>query len=151
MVINLAIAATFIVPWIVLVSTESINKIQVLLGVAFFVSLMIIYATIAQLMLLMKTNKRSLWAAGTIGALVVLPPMTIALLGVQPTENATLFLFSTFPWAAIEYAATTTTIMALLGEWSALVLLNLQLTRQLRRAGESASKALFAGRPSLPS
>jgi hypothetical protein len=151
MVINLAIAATFIVPWIVLVPTESINKIQILFGVAFFFSLMIIYATIAQLMLLMKTNKRSLWTAGTIGALVVLPPMTLALLGVQPSENAMLFLFSTFPWAAIEYTATTTTIMALLGEWSALVLLNLQLTRQVQRAGESASKALFAKRPSLPS
>jgi hypothetical protein len=98
-------------------------------------------------MLLMKTNKRSLWAVGTIAALLVVPPMSLSILGIEPMENATLWLVSTFPWAAIEHAATTTGLMVLLGEWTVLVLLNVRLTRQLQRAGESQTKALLAGRP----
>jgi hypothetical protein len=137
--------------WISLWPSDSIDKTKAFLAVAFFVTLMMIYATLAQLMLLMKTQKRSLWAAGTITALVVLPPIILGFFGLDAYKNPTLWLFSTFPWLAMENAATTTIFMALLGEWSVLVLLNLRLTRQLRQAGESASKALLAGRPSLPS
>jgi hypothetical protein len=150
MAINLAIATTLVLPWILLLSAESLDKTKTLFGVAFFVSLMLIYATIAQLMLLIKTKKRSPRAAGTVGAAIFLPPLILGVLGINSYENPTPWLFSTFPWVGIEQAATTTIFLALLSEWGVLVLLNLQLTRQLRRAGESASKALFAGRPSLP-
>ncbi len=148
MAINLAIAATPVTLWILVWSGQGVD--QVLFGVAFFVSLMLIYATLAQMMLLIKAKKRSLWATGTVATAIFLPPTFLAAMGINPLENPTLWLFSTFPWAGMEYAATTTLLMALLGEWSILVLLNLRLTRQLQRAGESASKALFAGRPSLP-
>ncbi len=150
MAINLAIATTLVLPWILLLQAESLDKTKTLFGVAFFVSLMLIYATIAQLMLLIKTKKRSPRAAGTVGAAIFLPPLILGVLGINSYENPTPWLFSTFPWLGIEQAATTTIFLALLSEWGVLVLLNLQLTRQLRRAGESASKALFAGRPSLP-
>jgi len=119
--------------------------------VAFFISLMMIYASIFQLMLLMKSNKRSLWATGTVAALLVLTRLILGVLSIDTTINDTAWLFSTFPWVGIEHATTTTMFMALLGEWGVLVLLNLQLTRQLRRAGESASKALFTSRSSLSS
>ena len=150
MAINLAIAITPFLIWIVFVPSDAIDKTKALLAVAFFVSLIMIYSTIAQLMLMMKTSKRSLWAAGTIAALLVVPPLSLSILSVNTLEKPALWLFSTFPWAGIEHAATTTIVMALLGEWGVLVLLNLQLTRKLRRAGESASKALLAGRPVLP-
>jgi hypothetical protein len=157
MAINLAIATTLVALWILLVlpksgdlSSGSGDEIKGLFAVAFFVSLMLIYATIAQLMLLIQTKKRSPWPAGTVGAAIFLPPLFLGMSGINPYENPTPWLFSTFPWVGIEHAATTTIFMALLSEWGVLVLLNLQLTRQLRRAGESASKALFANRPSLP-
>jgi hypothetical protein len=145
--INLVIAITPFLVWILLLPTEYLDKIKGLFAVAFFISLMMIYASIFQLMLLMKTNKRSLWATGTIVALLVLPPMIIGVLCIDTIQNPTLWLFSTFPWVGIEHATTTTMFMALLGEWGVLVLLNLKLTRQLRRAGESASKALFTRSP----
>jgi hypothetical protein len=145
--INLVIATTPFFVWILLLPTEYLDKIKGLFAVAFFISLMMIYASIFQLMLLMKTNKRSLWATGTIVTLLVLPPMIIGVLCIDTIQNPTLWLFSTFPWVGIEHATTTTMFMALLGEWGVLVLLNLHLTRQLRRAGESASKALFTKAP----
>jgi hypothetical protein len=145
--INLVIAITPFLVWILLLPTEYIEKIKGLFAVAFFISLMMIYASIFQLMLLMKTQKRSLWATGTIAALNVLLPIILGVLSIDTYTNPTLWLFSTLPWVGIENATTTTMFMALLGEWGVLVLLNLQLTRQLRRAGESASKALFARSP----
>jgi apolipoprotein N-acyltransferase len=57
-----------------------------------------------------------------------------------------LWLFSTFPWAAIEYTQTTTIFLALLAELTVVALLNFQLNRQVRVLGESATKTLLSGR-----
>ncbi|NET59919.1 MAG: hypothetical protein F6K47_28350 [Symploca sp. SIO2E6] len=141
--INLAIATTPILLWIVLQSVEKIDKTKVLFGVAFFASWIMIYATLVQLILMMKTPKRSLWAAGTVAAIISLPVIILAVLEVFPDENPTLWLFSTFPWAGLEYGTASTVFMALLGQGIVLALLNLQLTRQLKLAGESATKALL--------
>ncbi|NWF59718.1 MAG: ABC transporter permease subunit [Fischerella sp.] len=157
MVINLVIVTTPLAIWILLapaLNTHPINNsnwlievgsFKAILGVALFITLMMIYATLAQRMLLMKTVKRSFWATGTVAAAIFLPPMLLGMLGVQASETPILWLFSSFPWTGLEYATTTTVFMALLGELSVLVLLNLQLIRQVKLAGESATKALLAG------
>jgi len=141
--INLAIATTPIVLWILLQSVNNIDKTRILFGVAFFASWILIYASIVQLMLMMKTPKRSLWAAGTIGSIICLPPIILEVLGIFPDENPTVWLFSTLPWLGLEHGVTPITVfIALLGEGIVLVLLNLRLTRQLQQAGKSATKAL---------
>ncbi|MGF1933794.1 MAG: ABC transporter permease subunit [Nostoc sp. ChiQUE02] len=151
--INLTIAT---IPWLVWISFTSvvdanygqndIYKLKVLLAIALSISLIMIYATIAQLILLLKTPKRSFWAIGTISAVTFLPPMILGILGVSSSKYPSVWLFSTFPWAGIEYSGVTTIFMSLLAELSVLALLNFQLTRQVRLAGESATKALLAGR-----
>ncbi|NET06071.1 MAG: ABC transporter permease [Symploca sp. SIO2B6] len=150
MAINIVIVAIPLVTWSLFGPFDSDEKTQMLFCVAFFVSLMMIYATITQIMLMMRTSKRSVWATGTIVAAVLLPPTILGVLGIDPYHNTIPWLFSTFPWAAIESAAINTMFMALLAQLSVLTLLNLQLRRQLRIAGESASKALLEGRRSLP-
>jgi hypothetical protein len=147
---NLAITATILTPW-VLLWPASTDKAAALLGLLLSVNLILIYACVAQLMLFMKMQKRVLWAASTVGGLIILPPVIFGLLSIQPNEMPVLWLFSAFGWAAAKDASTTTVFLAVLGQWLTLTLLAAQFTRQLRRAGESASKALFAGRPSLPS
>ncbi|MBN3897525.1 MAG: ABC transporter permease [Nostoc sp. NOS(2021)] len=155
--INLIIVT---IPWLVWVSLTSvfdandgqtwlsndIDRFKVLLAIALSISLMMIYATIAQLILLLKTPKRSFWAIGTLGTAMFLPPMILQFLDIPPSKYPTVWLFSTFPWTAIEYSGVTTIFMALLAELSVLALLNFQLTRRVRLAGESATKALLAGR-----
>ncbi|WGV26249.1 ABC transporter permease subunit [Halotia branconii] len=157
MAINLAIATTPLVVWIILAPilnihhndsidwVNDIGRMKAILAIALFISLMMIYTTIAQLILLMKTPKRSAFAVGTIGALLFLPAMILQLLGVTSHKNSIVWLFSTFPWAGIEYSATTTVFMALLAELTVLALLNFQLTKQVKLAGESATKALLTG------
>ncbi|HBB33950.1 MAG TPA: ABC transporter permease [Cyanobacteria bacterium UBA9273] len=146
MAINLAIAATPFLIWIFLWPSEELNKTKAIIAVAFFASLTLICTILAQLMLMMKTSQRSLWATGTLAALLGLPPIMLGTLGVNASEKPNLWLFSTFPWAGIEQAGMTTIFLAFLAELSVLGLLSLKLRRQLRQAGESASKALLAER-----
>ncbi|MTJ06595.1 ABC transporter permease [Anabaena sp. UHCC 0204] len=149
-VINLLIATTPIMIWILFSPNnfydDNIDKNKVLLAMVLSFSLMLIYATIAQLMLLMKNPKRYIWAVGTIGVAMFLPSIILLVADINPSENPALWLFSTFPWAAIEHAGTTTIFMALLADFTVVALLNWQLNRKIKVLGESATKALLAGR-----
>jgi hypothetical protein len=155
--INLIIVS---IPWLVWISLTSafdidqspnwagdnINRLKLLLALALFISMMLIYATIAQLILLLKTPKRSFWAIGTVSAVMFLPPAILEFIGMSSWKNPSIWLFSTFPWSGISYSEATTIFMAFLAQVSVLALLNFQLTKQVRLAGESATKALLAGR-----
>lgn len=148
--INLLIAIIPTMIWILFSPDNFYNgnmdNSKVILAMILALSLMLIYATIAQLMLLMKNPKRYVWAVGTIGVAMFLPSIMLSVLGITPYKNPTLWLFSTFPWAAIEYAEITTIFMALLADFTVVALLNLQLNRKIVILGESATKALLAGR-----
>ncbi|OKH10829.1 ABC transporter permease, partial [Nostoc calcicola FACHB-389] len=155
--INLTIVS---IPWLVWISLTSfldtdgnlswaddnVDRLKLFLAVALSISMMLIYATVAQLILLLKTPKRSFWAIGTIGGVMFLPPMILEFIGMSSWKHPTIWLFSTFPWSAIQYSGATTILMSFLAQLSVLTLLNFQLTKQVRLAGESATKALLAGR-----
>ena len=138
-VINLLIATTPIIIWILFSPTNfyngSVDKNKVILAMVLALSLMLMYATIAQLMLLMKNPKRYVWTVGTIGVAMFLPSIILFVLGISPSQHPILWLFSTFPWAAIEYTQTTTMFMAFLAELTVVVLLNFQLNRQVKVLG----------------
>lgn len=157
MVIHLVMVTIPLVIWILLAPvlnvhhTTNLNwlinyvgRLNAILGVALFITLIMIYATLAQRMLLMKTTKRYFWAIGTIGTAIFLPPLILGMLHIEPSKYPIVWLFSTFPWVSLEYASTPTIFMALLAEFSVLVLLNFHLKKQIRLAGESATKALMS-------
>ncbi len=142
--IQLAIAAAIWVLWILL-WPENEGKLQAILGVIASVNLVLIYAALAQLMLLIKARKPAIWAAGTVGAAIFLPLVVLLLMSATPDKAPLLWLFSILPWLALEHASATTVFLAFFAHWSVLGLLSAVLTRKLQRAGESASKALLAG------
>ncbi|AFY46549.1 Protein of unknown function (DUF990) [Nostoc sp. PCC 7524] len=158
MAINLLIIIIPLVVWIILAPVlnikhnsaidwvNDIGRMKAILGVALFISMMMIYGTIVQMMLMMKTPKRGIWAIGTVGIIMFLPPAILGFLRVSPSGNSLIWLLSTFPWVAIQDAATMTVFMSLLFELTVLGLLNFKLNQQIKLAGESATKALLAGR-----
>ncbi|BAY07559.1 ABC transporter permease subunit [Calothrix sp. NIES-2098] len=158
MLINLAIATLPLIVWIVLAPVlnthhnnsihwvNDLGRLKAILAVALFISLMMIYSSLAQLMLLMKTPKRAAWAFGTVSAAILLPPIFLGILGINPQKYPVTWLFSTFPWAGLESAATITIFKALIVELGVIIFLNMQLTKQVRLIGESATKALLARR-----
>ncbi|HEY9603317.1 MAG TPA: ABC transporter permease, partial [Allocoleopsis sp.] len=148
--LNLAIASVTLLTWIVF---WSVNEYQIpaLWGLLLTCSVIFIYAVVAQLMLLMKAQKRVVWAAVTVGSLVILPPVILGFLSISPTESerALAWMFSAMPWAAVENATGMSVFLAIIGQSLITGLLTLQLTRQLQKAGESSTKALLSGRSSM--
>lgn len=153
MAINLIITT---IPFLILIVVAAIlnwnlwlNKIgqdKAILAVAFYITWMMIYATLAQRMLLLKTPKRSLWAIASVAMVIFLPIILLTVLGIKPSKAPILWLFSTFPWSAFKDSTTPTIFIALFVQLSILILLNLELLRQVRLSGESATKALLAKR-----
>jgi len=92
----------------------------------------------------MKSPKRAFWAGGTVAAAIILPPMVLGMLSIYAGKTgASLWLLTPFALDAIQYASTTLILTTLLAQFSFFGFLNFQLTRQLKKVGESASKALL--------
>ena len=108
------------------------SRTWALFGITLEASLILIYASLAQLLLFMRTQQRTLWTTGTLGALILLPPAIFAVLRIG--NFAPLLLSIVFPFALLLGSEKAFLLIPALG--LILVLLNLQLTRQLRQAGK---------------
>lgn len=146
--LNLAIASSVLLPWILL-WPQSEYKFPAIDALLVTVSIIFLYATIAQFMLFMKTQKRAIWAAATVTGLIVLPPIIFTLLSLTPEKTAAVWLLSAFPWFAVKHTTAMLVFEAIIAQSLAFGLLNFKLNRQLRIAGESATKALLSGRPTV--
>ncbi|MEQ9368937.1 MAG: hypothetical protein RIG63_07870 [Coleofasciculus chthonoplastes F3-SA18-01] len=84
-------------------------------------------------------------------AVIVLPPTLLSVLSIVPGQNwGGLWLFTAFPWDYVmRHASVGLVLQTFLIQVIILGGLNWQLRRQLRLAGESATKALLAGRSPL--
>lgn len=147
--LNLGIVATTLTLWITFV-LQPIDKQPAFLSMVIGGNLLLICAAIAQLLTFMRAQKQGLWIAGALGAVILLPTAILTVLSIAPQQIPGLWLFTPFAWFALEKASTTTIFLALLGQWSAVTLCTIRMTRQIQRAGESSTKALMSDRPSLP-
>ncbi|MEA5597057.1 hypothetical protein [Rivularia sp. UHCC 0363] len=147
--INLLIAASTFIVLSLNASTDSSyasKHILLILSISLlFISLTVIYATTAQIMLMLKNSKRTLWAMGTTSAVIILPLMIFGIFNVQP--HNILWQFTIVFWVAVkDYAESTVPNMciAFLCQLIIIGLLNWYLIKQVKFAGESATKALFS-------
>ena len=140
--INVLFSSALLVPWILL-WPEGTKKTAALGGLLLFISLMVIYAVVAQLMLLMKTHKRSLWAASIVGSLIVLPIVVFGVLSIEPDDKPFLWLFSAFSWAATEYSSFHFVLLSFVGQVAILSGLTWLLKRRVNQLGDSATQALL--------
>ena len=124
-------------------SAEVRNEALIWFGsLLLFLSLMMIYATVAQIMLMLKNSKRILWAAGTTSALIILPILILGVLNIQ-TENI-LWLFTISFWFIADRSTFPAFMTAFICQVVILGFLNWYLIKQVQFLGESASKALFS-------
>ncbi|NER07470.1 MAG: hypothetical protein F6K17_35335 [Okeania sp. SIO3C4] len=142
--INLVITGLIWSSWILLWHDNDI-KLQAILTLILSLNLILIYAAIAQFVLLMKVKKPAIWAVGILGCFIFLPPLALFLLSITPHSNSNLWLFSTFPWLSIRYTSTTimSMLIAIIAQWSVLTLVTLQLTRKIKKLGKSNSQKLL--------
>lgn len=141
--INVAIAVIYILPSLVLFPFAD-KTLPAFWGLILTANIILIYAAIAQWFLTMKTQKRAIWAAGSICALIVLPPILLGIASIAPESSPAIWLFTFIPTIATEYVNASTVIMIILGQWLAIALVSLQMTRKLRQAGASETKILLS-------
>ncbi|NJM89752.1 MAG: hypothetical protein HC847_24000 [Hydrococcus sp. RU_2_2] len=142
--LNLFIFAAFIAPSIWLFPLEE-SKTRVLVGLLLNVSTILMYAAIAQFILMMKSQKRTVWASAIITAMIFFPLGIMTLFGSsEPARTAIFGLFSVASVWAVKYTSITAVLLSILGQWLAIALVSFQMTRQLRKAGESETQALLS-------
>jgi hypothetical protein len=137
--LNIFISLLILAPWMPIIDLG--------LFAIVLINFILIYATVTQLFLFAKIRNPAIWAVCTVGGTILLPPMILSMLSIQLDEAPLIGLLSVFPsfgsWYVLSSAPATSIFLPVLGQWTVLVLLNLKLTRQLRIAGESATKALL--------
>ncbi len=115
--------------------------------------MLLLCAAIAQRLLLMQTTKRTYWAMGTVGAVVILPPVILSMLSVSPVKQAGLWALTAMPWVAFEHLSVVTAVLAAIGQLAATSLAIGTIQRQLRQAGASSlgtAGQLVKPNPSTP-
>ena len=123
---------------------NDVGRFQALLYVGLFITLMMICATFAQIMLMLKTSKRHLWSIGSVAAIVFLPPIALGIAQVNPELTPFVWLFSSFPWATMGHASTPLVFFALVFDVGILALLNSYLSGQVKTLGQSETQELLA-------
>ncbi|MDX2244411.1 MAG: hypothetical protein NW224_27365 [Leptolyngbyaceae cyanobacterium bins.302] len=146
--LNLAIPIVLFTPWI-LSWTDQSPKI-VGFSLIFNAAFLLICALIAQSILFGKSKRQAIVATGVMGAIIALPPIAMTMFGAYPqAKTSLLWLFSAFPFAAMEFASMSAIGFSLLAYLAVFTLLMVRQTRQLKKAGESELKALMAHRTLL--
>ena len=109
------------------------------LAVVLHFSFMLLCASIAQLIMMMKTPKRTLWATGAVLTLLAIPLLLIVFM-----FSETDFVWSVFYFVSIGLVPTSSILISFLCQLLIIILCNIQLTRLLKKAGESEMKALVS-------
>jgi hypothetical protein len=140
--VNLAIAVLFILPAILIAPLHQ-YKLATVAGFLLGMNMILVYAAIAQLFMLGRTNKRALVTSVSIGILIIFPFLCFGVLGINPSESPLLWSFTFLPIAATQHATISSIGLAIFGQWLGLTLVGWQINRQLNRLGSSATKALM--------
>jgi hypothetical protein len=141
--LNLGITTLVFLPWI---ATWTGQQLQALVAIVFVALFVLVCAILTQSIVFLKSSRRNLWATILVGALVFLPPVLLGSLGFYPNQVPFAWLFSVFAFAAVEHTTPLQVGFALMTYLGIFSLLTLRFTRQLRKADESAMKALLATR-----
>ncbi len=121
---------------------NDVGRLQAILYVGLFITLMMVCATIAQIMLMLKTSKRHLWSMGSVTAIVFLPPIALSIAQVRPDLKPFVWLFSSFPWATMGHTSTPLVFFALLFDLGILAFLNSYLSGQIKSLGQSETQEI---------
>ena len=140
--INLGIAIAFITPSILIFLDQ--DQRYIFWGFVLSAGNILLYAVIAQLILTLKNRKRAVWSAVTIASLIIVPPFCLEAAQLSLNTLPQAWLFSFIPTYAAQYATGSAIALAICGQWLAISVLGLQMSRKLKHAGASETKILMS-------
>lgn len=139
--LNVLLITLYVSPAVVIFSFGE-NQVLLLTGLILEAMMIVIYATIYQLLLLLKTRKRNLIASSTLSVLIFAPLLGIIITG--SPNVPTIWLFSAFPLLFVTEVSFSTVLISFLAQVIMVIGFNYQLKRVLHKAGESEMKALLS-------
>ncbi len=137
--LNVLLITLYVSPAVVIFSWGE-DKVLLLTGLILGGMMMVIYATMYQLLLLLKTRKRNLIASSCVTILIFAPVLSVIITG--GSHIGIIWLFSAFPAIAIGEVSLFPLMGSFLTQVTIIVAFNYQLKRVLNKAGESEIKAL---------
>ena len=140
--LNLAIAIAFITPSIFIILPQSEHYL--VWGFLLSFTNVLLYAVVAQLVLMAKTNKRGVWSIVIVASIIILPPICLGIADLTVISTPLAWLFSFVPIEAAKHASVSAIAWAILGQWLTISVIGLQMTRKLKHAGASETKALMS-------
>jgi hypothetical protein len=144
--VNLLIAVICWLPIVIININNHYLELKVLLGIALAVTLMLMYASIAQLVMFSKLRKRQLWAMSMVGGTAILPIILSTVTQINSSVqgiSAIFMLFSPMLWVSIHNVTAGMIFYSLIGQLGAVAGLNLWFHKQLNTLGSSQTKALL--------
>lgn len=140
--INCLIAGSLLLAWVLLWPLNLVNggaKLGGFLLVSSFACTILIYSVIAQWILVTRTSRPVSWAVGTILSLLVLPPITLGILQMTPSQAPLIWAFLGMPWfPEMSPVYTVSMVIGLVGQAFVLILLTRLLINQLKKLGTAA-------------
>ncbi|MFB2898079.1 hypothetical protein ACE1CI_34625 [Aerosakkonemataceae cyanobacterium BLCC-F50] len=152
--INLGIAIALISLWSLSSGAKWEYKTATLVSLGFAFTLMMLYAVLTQLLLFVRIKNNIIWAMGTLSAAIFLPLIVLAVFQISPEKELGFLWYFSVLAPVTTYWEQTSAIgifVAALGQLTVVGILTAQLTKKLRLAGESTTKALLQKRRALPS
>lgn len=145
--INIGMAMVLWLPISIVTFSTPSNGIRFLASGCLATSLILIYATIAHLVLFLNLKKRNLWMVAVLGSLMILPLGVTYILSPihSPTGIAAIvLLFSPFAPVGIMGLAGGSILATFGAQLAILGILTRQLQQKLQISGQSQSKELLA-------
>ena len=141
--VNVLIVTLYLTPSVLIFSFHS-GKSETIMGFILGGAIILVYATVAQLLVMLKTNKRGLIATGGVAALMIAPFLSFAIFPHAASDLEIIGLFSPFPMVVADLVSSMELISMSIGYVVTLSALNWQIKRVLDKAGMSESKILLA-------
>jgi hypothetical protein len=135
-VINYLISSIIYLPAIFFLSVGN-ERLALILGLIVQLSLLVLFTTVTQLLLMLKTKKRNLFALSGLAVMIFFPLITALIFQLEPKIAPLIWLFSVVPMIGLVNFQFNTFLFSILGQVGAIALLNLQMTKQLQKLGES--------------
>ena len=140
--INFAIAIAFITPSMMLILAPS--QRYLFWGFLLSATSVMLCAVVVQLIQTNKNRRHVIWSIVTVASMMIIPPLCLGIAGITSEVIPNLWLFGIFPTDAVQFASTGAIAFTLLGQWLAIVVIGLQITRKLKQAGASETKILMS-------
>jgi hypothetical protein len=138
-VLNLIIAYAIIIPWVYIVVADHTSTPGILVF-ASLAGILLIYALLVQRIFATKIRNPAIWAIGTVATGLILPPITLGILRLNPDDALAAWTFFGYSFARLGPNFNWTEAwIGLIAQWVVIAVLGLQLARFLHRLGQVES------------